>query len=71
MKDNLVEQQIVKMNKKSEQSSGMFQWNIPRYVQHHSDNQDRSPMIAQLASLQRLKEVIPFARINRDIHCFV
>ncbi|CAF1452379.1 unnamed protein product [Adineta steineri] len=42
MKDNLVDQQIVKMNKKSEIIS---------------DNQDKPPMIAQLASLQRLKEV--------------
>jgi len=42
MKENLVEQQIVKMNKNSEILS---------------DNEEKPPMIAQLASLQKLKEI--------------
>lgn len=55
MKDNLVEQQIVKMNRKTEQSSGMFSRKSLSII---SVLLDRPSMMAQLASLQRLKEVI-------------
>ena len=61
MKDDLVDQQIVKMNKKTEMISGKLKNNIfsayKTYSNDFSDSEDRHPMIAQLASLQRLKEV--------------
>ena len=60
MKDKLVEQQIVKMNKKSRMLLGKST-RLARLSSHLSlrgiDNDEKSPMIVQLASLQRLKEV--------------
>jgi hypothetical protein len=63
MKDNFVEHQIVKMNKSSEISSGKQTLIKEKRKQLFLflDNQAKPSMIAQLASLQRLKEVKYFS----------
>lgn len=66
MTDHLVEHPLVKMNRKTptlpgkKKKKGLTRIQLVLCV----DNEENSPMIAQLASLQRLKEVRMRVRAN-------